>query len=435
VTDLTPFQRECAAHGWLRPADFLQAFEATADILGEAVTLTSRQFHRWRQPLPPTPRARAWRVLHALFGVCPTELGFAGPPPGVTVGRAQLPAQRGTSVDRRAFLNDSIGVATAAAMPAHVRPLSPTGRSQSVGTSHLLELREGLRALLQLDNAYGGGDVRSLAVRHLRRVRRVINTGQYPETIGRQLQLLSGEIAEHCAWLYYDADDQEAARRYWGEALTTATMLRDANLEVLIFSGMSLQASHEGRPRDGLDLACAAQERATALGSPILQSIIASREARALSLMPGEEKAANRRLAHAMHLIDRAHTGRPSPEWAAFHGHAELDYSQGMLYTELGHHRAATQFLRAALDHQDRTYGRNRALYRLTLAKGLVQAGDVDEGAAHAVESIEHLEEVESGRVTRTLNQVTGLLHAVDSPAARQAAEELIEYACARGAA
>jgi tetratricopeptide (TPR) repeat protein len=337
-------------------------------------------------------------------------------------------------VDRRAFLNDSIGVAAAAAMPAHVRPLSPTGRSQSVGTSHLLELREGLRALLQLDNAYGGGDVRSLAKRHLRRVRRVINTSQYPETIGRQLQLLSGEIAEHCAWLYYDADDQDTARRYWGEALTTATMLRDANLEVLIFSGMSLQASHEGRPRDGLDLARAAQERATALGSPILQSIIASREARALSLM-NEEKAANRRLAHAMRLVDRGQTGRPSPEWAAFHGHAELDYAQGLLYTELGHHQAATPFLRAALSHQDRTYGRNRALYRLTLAKGLVQAGDVDEGAAHAVESIEHLEEVESGRVTRTLNQVTGLLHAVDSPTARQAAEELTEYAYARGAA
>lgn len=337
-------------------------------------------------------------------------------------------------MDRRAFLADSVGVAAAVSLPAHVRPLSPPGQSGAIGTTHLLELREGLRSLFHLDDAYGGGDVRSLAVRHLRRVRRIINTSTYPETIGRQLQLLSGEIAEHCAWLYYDANDQDNARRYWGEALTTATMLRDANLEILVFAGMSLQASHDGRPRDGLDLARAAQERATKLGSPVLQSLIAAREARALSLM-ADENAANQRLATAMRLVDRTGRGRPSPEWAAFHGPAELDYAQGLLYSELGHHEAATQYLRAALVHQDRTYGRNRALYRLTFARGLVQAGEVDEGAVHAVESLEHLEEVESGRVMRRLTEVAGLLREVDATSARDAAEELTEYVQVRGAA
>ncbi|MFZ4266644.1 hypothetical protein [Streptomyces arboris] len=337
-------------------------------------------------------------------------------------------------MDRRAFLSDTIGVAAGVSLPAHVRPLSPTGKSGSVGTAHLLELREGLRSLFQLDDAYGGGDVRSLATRHLRRIRRVINTGKYPETIGRQLQLLAGETAEHVAWLHYDADDQTAASAHWGEALTAATMLRDANLEILVFSGMSLQASHQGRARDGLDLARAARSRAAELGSPVLESITAAREARALSLM-GDGSAANKALASAMHLVDRNGKGRPSPEWTAFHGHAELDYAQGLLYTELGHHHAATQFLRAALAHQDQNLGRNRALYRLTLARSLVEAGQVDEGAAHAVESIEHLEEVESGRVTRRLHEVSDLLRDADAATARQAAEELTEYAYARGAA
>ncbi|MDJ0460432.1 hypothetical protein [Streptomyces sp. H27-C3] len=336
-------------------------------------------------------------------------------------------------MDRRAFLTDSIGVA-AAALPAHVRPLSPTGATGAVGTTHLLELRAGLRSLFHLDDAYGGGDVRSLAARHLRRVRRVINTGRYPETIGRQLQLLSGEIAEHCAWLCYDADDQDNARRFWGEALTTATMLRDPNLEILVFSSMSLQACHEGRPRDGLDLARAAQERATRLGSPVLQSLIAAREARALSLM-ADSVSAKGRMVDAMKLVDGHGRGRPAPEWSAFHGPAELGYSQGALYTELGHHEAATGFLRAALAHQEANYGRNRALYRITLAKSLVDAGEVDEGAAHAVGSLEHLEEVESGRVLRRLNDVATALGAIDAASARGAAEELTEYAEARGAA
>lgn len=428
MDDLTPFQRECMVHGWDRPADFLRAFQAAADVLGEAVTLTDRQYRRWRQPVPPAPRARAWRVLHAMFGMCPTNLGFPGPPLGATVGGGPPTPQKGTSsVERRRLLVDSVGIAAAISLPPHVRPISPPGKSGAVGTTHLLELREGLRSLFQLDDAYGGGDVRSLAIRHLRRVRRIINTSTYPETIGRQLQLLAGEIAEHCAWLHYDADDQDTARRYWGEALTTATMLRDANLEILVFAGMSLQASHEGRPRDGLELALAAQERATRLGSPVLQSLIAAREARALSIM-ADEKAATSRLAEAMRLVDRQGKGRPSPEWTAFHGHAELEYAQGLLYTELGHHHAATHYLRAALAHQERTYGRNLALYRLTLAHGLVKAGEVDEAAAHAVESLEHLEEVESGRVMRRLGDVAGALRDVDAVSARDAAEELTEY-------
>ena len=430
---MTPFEQACLEHGWRRPSDFLRAFDATAAVLGEVVTLTDRQLRRWRQPSPPEPRARAWRVLHAMFGVSPSELGFPGPPPGATVGTEPLLVEKGTSsVDRRAFLNDSLGVAAGAGLPPG---LSPAGRSGAVGTTHLRELRDGLRSLYQLDDAYGGGDVRSLAARHLRRVRRVINASRYPETIGRQLQLLAGETAEHCAWLAYDADDQDTARRYWGEALASATMLRDSSLEILVLSSLSMQASYEGRPRDGLDLARAARERATRFGSPVLQSLIASREARALSLMD-DGKTAGKRLADAMRLVERhGPRSRPSPGWAAFHGRAELDYAQGLLYTETGHHRAATQYIRAALAHQDRTYGRNRALYRLTLSRSLLKAGDVDEGAAHAVDSLEHLEEVESARVLRRLHEVTGLLDSHDSASTRDAAEQLTQYARLRGAA
>ncbi|MFC9426732.1 hypothetical protein [Streptomyces sp. NPDC056987] len=337
-------------------------------------------------------------------------------------------------MDRRTFLNDSIGAVTAAGLPAHEQKITSPGRAGGVGTAHLLQLRDGLRSLYALDDAYGGGDVRSLAVRHLSRVRRVINSNSYsfPDTIGRQLQLLAGETAEHCGWLYYDADDQDNARRYWGEALTTATMLRDDSLEILVLASLSMQASHEGRPRDGYDLARAAQQRASRYGSPVLSSLIASREARALSLMR-DGKAASKRLAESMRLAEHSDRGRPSPRWAAFHGHAELDYAQGLLYTEVGHNKAAVQFVRAALDHQDRVYGRNRALYRLTLARGLINAGEVDEGAAHAVKSLEHLEEVESGRVMRRLSEVVGLLDCVDATCAREGARELTEYVRAKG--
>ncbi|MFD0501678.1 hypothetical protein [Streptomyces rhizosphaericus] len=336
-------------------------------------------------------------------------------------------------MDRREFLNDSIGLA-AAGLPGPVKRMTPPGRDGAIGTAHLLELREGLRSLYQLDDSYGGGDVLSLAIRHLRRVRRVINTARFPEALGRQLQLLEGETAEHCAWLAYDADKQDDARKYWGEALTTATMLRDDSLEILVLAGLSLQASYEDRPRDGYNLARAAQDRAARYGSPMLQSLLGVREVRALSLM-NDRKAATKALAQSMRLVERDSRGRPSPEWAAFHGPAELDYCQGLHYTEIGHYPAAVAFLRTALARQDSAYGRNRALYRLTLTSALVKAGEVDEGATHAVDSLEHLEEVESGRVMKRLAEVKDLLRRVDATTARQAAEQLTEYAHAKGAA
>ncbi|MFC5957334.1 hypothetical protein ACFP51_23565 [Streptomyces pratens] len=209
----TPFAQACTERGWAKPSTFIPAFEATAELVGEQVTITDRQVRRWRRTHPPRPHPPAWRVLHALFGVSPTDLGFPGPEPNTTADMPHAPSGE-VNVDRRTFVADTIGVAAGVA----VGPREGIGIPEAVGTAHLLELREGLRSLYTLDNAYGGGDVRSLAVRHLRRVRRIINTSDYPDTVGRQLQLLVGETAEHCAWLYYDADEQDTARRYWTDA-------------------------------------------------------------------------------------------------------------------------------------------------------------------------------------------------------------------------
>jgi hypothetical protein len=136
-----------------------------------------------------------------------------------------------------------------------------------------------------------------------------------------------------------------------------------------------------------------------------------------------------------MRVLDRTGRGRPDPEWTAFHGHSELNHAHGILYADLGQHGAAVQYLAAALDHQDRTYGRNRALYRLRLADSLIRDGRVDEGAAQAVGSLEHLDEVESGRVTKRLGEVTALLRRKDAAGARAAVEELTAYSQAKGAA
>ncbi|MFC5957335.1 hypothetical protein ACFP51_23570 [Streptomyces pratens] len=69
----------------------------------------------------------------------------------------------------------------------------------------------------------------------------------------------------------------------------------------------------------------------------------------------------------------------------------------------------------------------------MTLARSLVQAGEVDEGAVEAATGLTHLEEVESGRVNRRVADVRDLLRSVDAVSAREAAEELTEYTELKG--
>ncbi len=255
----------------------------------------------------------------------------------------------------------------------------------------------------------------------------MINTGSYSDSIGRQLRLLAGETAEHCGWLAYDADEHDNASRHWGDALTVGTMLQDDSLQILVMASMSLQAVNTGRPRDGLEFARSARRLAELLGSRRLQSVLATREARALAVMQ-DPSGARRTLAEAMRLSEHAGRGRPAPAWADYHGQAELDFAQGMLFTDIGHHRAAIPYLNAALAHQESQYGRNRALYRLTLARTMVQAGEVDGGAAEAVAALGHLAEVQSGRVVKRLVEVRDLLYDAGSKAARGCADELTHH-------
>ncbi len=422
VRQWTEFERACVERGWERPSVFLTVFAQAAHMLGEPVTLTARQFRRWCLPDPPRPRPRAWRVLHAMFGINPIELGFPSAAYGEISPCTFLIADmtEETDVNRRAFVTTTVGAAAGAALGSLTPP-------QTVGIPHLQELRAGLRSLQALGDAHGGSDVRPLAVRHLNRIRRIIETSRYPDSIGRRLRLLAGQTANGCAYLHFDACDQERARHYWGEALTIGTTLDDGELKSQALAMLGLQANYENRPRHARDLLGAARQHAEAIGSPVLLSIIASREARALSLL-GDHSTARGEHARAMRLLERPERGRPTPAWATFHDHGELEQAQGMLYSEAGRHRAAVPYFRSSLTHTGASYGRNYAARQVLLAHSLVLAGEVDEGAATAVAGLGHLQEVASGRVRNRMVEVRNALASMDTASAREAVDALTHH-------
>lgn len=422
----TPFARLCAQRGLLSPSLFLPAFAETARQVGEDASVTARQFQRWRGRNPPAPRPAHLRVLHALFGVSPQNMGFPVPGPLPSASPAPgLPGPNLDIVDRREFLGAgaAAGAAACRLIPAG-NPTPPLAAGAPVGAAHVRELRLALANLYALDDAFGGADVRPLAVRLLRRIRRVINTCDYPDTIGRQLQLAAAQTAEHCGWLSFDAWHQDDARRYWGEALATARVLHDEPLEVVVLASMSLQALYENRAREARDLARAAQDRAANCSSPAVLSLLAVREAYALARMQ-DQAGARRALALSMRLMEKGGNGRVTPDWASFHGPAELTYAQGQLYAEAGHYKAAVPYVHAALSQQYGAYGRNRALYRLTLAGALIRSGEVEHGCAELISTAHSLDEIGSARARRQINTIEQVLRSIDAADARHAVEQL----------
>lgn len=409
----TQFTRLCAEFGWGGPARFRQVYAATARKLGENEEVSGRQFQRWRQPLPPCPQPGRQRVLEAMLGIPLEQAGFAVPDHRRS-GIPPTPREELEDVNRRSFLALAGGAAVSAAVPAH-----------RIGTETVMDLRTGLASLYGLDDRFGGATVGPLAQAHLARAERLIATSSYPSTIGRQLRLIAGETAEHVAWLAFDAGDNDRARTYWHHALVRAEELQDDSLAVVVLASMALMNLREREPAQALDLTRRAQEKARAWAPPSLVSILMTREARALAML-GDHVNARSTLAQAARSYEQERGARPVPDWAVFHGPAELALAQASLFTEAGYHKAAVEWLRRSLGNQEASYARNEALVRFNLAGALAQAGEAEEAAHEITSGAVLLTEVSSGRARTSMQEAHFHLQALNPALAAASTAHLI---------
>jgi transcriptional regulator with XRE-family HTH domain len=332
-------------------------------------------------------------------------------------------------LDRRAFL--SAAVATTA-LP--VLPALPAGKlGERVGPEHVGQLRTSVAALDALDDAYGGDEVRTLALRHLARVRRLVNGADYGETIGMQLQEVAGELSERCGWLSFDSYRHQEALAHWGEALTVADVVGSQHLRVTVLASMALQHIAHGRPRDGLHLLQAAQRtNLRGADSPAMASLLKCRESRALCRV-GDRAGSVAAMNTAVSAFDRTRRD-PDPEWVAFHGPAELAFAQGLNHVDAGELPAAVTCLRGALTCREDGFVRNGYLYRVSLAEALIGLGAVDEACGYAHQVVTDLPEIASVRVHGGLGRIAKALEPVEASIARDTVD-MIRTAAREGTA
>lgn len=401
--------------GWYSQQELADAFEEEARRIGARVGVSVRQIRRWESRVPPWPKPLMRRVLVSLFGLEPDRLGFSAPTLVVSDEGGAASA-----VNRRRFVAEVAAVTGARALPEF--PAGPAGAQGSpvsrLGTEHVAQLWDNMAALDQLDDAYGGAEVRTLALRHLARVRRLINSAAYSPGVGLELQGVAGALSERCAWMSFDSLRYSEATALWGEALTVAEILEDPLLRVTVLAGMALQANARERPRDALALIRAAQRSAGVVRSPTLTSVLALRESRALWGMH-DESGANAAMTRAWKSLERP-AFEPEPPWVAFHGPAEIAFGQGLNLQKAGRYKAAVACFRASLQQVDQGFVRNGYLYAVSLAETLAKQGEVEEACAHAEALANDLPEIASTRVRGGLRRIANALAGVDAVQAAQ---------------
>ncbi|MFJ8162115.1 sporulation protein [Streptomyces sp. NPDC096136] len=295
-----------------------------------------------------------------------------------------------------------------AAAPAAVLPdASP----QRVGHSDVAKLREAAEDARRWDSKYGGGDWRSSMVPECLRVDAApLLLGSYTDEVGRALFGATAELTRLAGWMAFDTGQQEAAQRYYIQALRLARAAADVPLGGYVLASMSLQATYRDFPDEGVDLAQAAVERNRGLATARTMSFFRLVEARAHA-KAGDSAAAGSALRAAEGWLERSRQGDSDPTWLGFYSYDRFAADAAECYRDLKLPRQVRRFTEQALSRPTEEYVRSHGLRLVVSAVAELESGNLDAACAAGTRAVEVAGRISSARTTE---YVRDLLHRLE---------------------
>src|SRR3954451_19239329 len=286
-----------------------------------------------------------------------------------------------------------------------------SGAPLKVGHSDVQKLREAAEDARRWDSKYGGGDWRSSLVPECLRVEAApLLLGSYSDEVGRALFGASAELTRLAGWMAFDTGQQEAAQRYYIQALRLARAAADVPLGGYVLAPMSLQATYGGFGDEGVDLAQAALERNRGLATARTMSFFHLVGARAHA-KAGEPAAGGAALAAAEGQLERARPGDPDPPWLDFHTYDRLAADAAECYRDLKAPRQVRRFTEQALSRPTEGFVRSHGLRLVVSAVAELESGNLDAACEQGVRAVEVAGRISSARTTE---YVKDLLHRLE---------------------
>jgi len=259
------------------------------------------------------------------------------------------------------------------------------GSATRVGAADVTHLQRADARLNRLTDQHGGETLWQAAAAYVDDGHLLLEEGTYGESVGRQLLIATARLQETAGWLAFDAGQDTVARACYTDALALARQADDREVEMWALANLARQSTVAGQPREGLRLAAAAARIAASVEwSPRLAAVPQLRRAVASSLV-ADARDADRAMARARTALDHDRD-EPINERCAFLGPAELDGIEATCALELGRASRAETLLEQTIAGYGSRFARNRALYRVRLARARLDMNAV-EGAVEAATS------------------------------------------------
>ncbi|MFJ3832638.1 sporulation protein [Streptomyces sp. NPDC090046] len=296
-------------------------------------------------------------------------------------------------------------------VPAQPGPETQRDHGQRVGHSDVTKLREAAEDARRWDSKYGGGDWRSSMVPECLRVDAApLLLGSYTDEVGRALFGATAELTRLAGWMAFDTGQQEAAQRYYIQALRLARAAADVPLGGYVLASMSLQATYRDFPDEGVDLAQAALERNRGLATARTMSFFRLVEARAHA-KASDPVAAGAALRAAEGWLERSREGDPDPTWLGFYSYDRFAADAAECYRDLKLPRQVRRFTEQALSRPTEEYVRSHGLRLVVSAVAELESGNLDAACAAGTRAVEVAGRISSARTTE---YVRDLLHRLE---------------------
>ncbi|WP_255955245.1 MFS transporter [Streptomyces odontomachi] len=285
------------------------------------------------------------------------------------------------------------------------------GGPLKVGHSDVRKLREAAEDARRWDSKYGGGDWRSSMVPECLRVEAApLLLASYSDEVGRALFGASAELTRLAGWMAFDTGQQEAAQRYYIQALRLARAAADVPLGGYVLASMSLQATYRGFGDEGVDLAQAALERNRGLATARTMSFFRLVEARAHA-RAGDAQAAGAALKAAEGWLERSREGDNDPSWLGFYTYDRFAADAAECYRDLKAPRQVRRFTEHALSRPTEEFTRSHGLRLVVSAVAELESGNLDAACEQGVRAVEVAGRISSARTTE---YVKDLLHRLE---------------------
>ncbi|MBA0053784.1 MFS transporter [Streptomyces sp. AJS327] len=293
------------------------------------------------------------------------------------------------------------------AQDADAPPGTPALR---VGHSDVSKLREAADEARRWDSKYGGGDWRSSMVPECLRVDAApLLLGCYSDEVGRSLFGATAELTRLAGWMAFDTGQQEAAQRYYIQALRLARAAADVPLGGYVLASMSLQATYRGFSDEGVDLAQAALERNRGLATARTMSFFHLIEARAHA-KANDSHACAAALSSAEGWLERARAGDGDPQWLDFYSYDRLAADAAECYRDLKAPRQVRRFTEQALSRPTEEFVRSHGLRLVVSAVAELESGNLDAACAAGARAVEVAGRISSARTTEYVRDLLNRL-------------------------